>query len=795
MSRFAANVVGSPTIRPVGEGAGIGGGANPLVSDPLVVLYRHGGQERIATFAGHDVTITHPVNDFPTCELKLVTRGPLINLGTETSPNWTPAREVLRDDTVIRIGTARGNPASDVELFRGTPRRIKHSGNAGGETVSVELAFIADVLHLEEAHQIRGQYRPNISQHNAALNNRVSFAAAEPAVFNPKGAGNRYHRFLNDGLLEIPVFWSAYQPDARAWSYAHVLAWLLGVARLAENIDLSYSPGQNFTALRLQKSAFETRLNSLTDGLLRYDPATDPAPSAEVLDPFVRALHSKPRDLVFDGLSWHEALQHLCQLTGIGFVWEFVPGVANDQTPWRLRFFAADAGANEEYGRRTQVYLPGDRYDINRATADIRRDANLSSFALVSDFGGVVNRVRGIGQAIRYEVTVPLAPLWLPNAEWDINSGDANAVSAAVQASNAAAFTNKYVVGGSQYSGQNQLAGRQWGLNTTGRFPASTHARQFGPFTSSVYALFDLLSVSAGEAVNSGSGKTIVKPRPFLPCNSELADGVPLPPRIEVSWDSGSTWRVVAGDVEVSPYDARIRFTRKDLREIENPTPATNALNFVQAYISGRLRVRITAGLAGDVTVDTALVELANPSGGGAASLSRRARARVLRDNSALRLLRDDDGSTFAFRGGNSQYRNSTQVRATRRDDSEILTRDMVARLRGGDRVRHVGTVSLPDLVFFRDGDGPANQSGYRPGDVLGGLLDRTSQDGGKWSLNLEVNALEQGALIGSITWNWRVGDPAGGGMEASTLLTLESIDPVSAFRRATRSDAAGGDA
>lgn len=776
---MATSVSDISTGRPEGIGREPGNrlpGANPLITDPLVVLLD--GQP--VDWLGESIDVTHPINGFPHCTLGVrLAKGYAVNTGTEAVPNHQRIEDVVTDANEIIVKTAREDPALDVELFRGNVGKIMRS-TTGPDRVSLDLEFIGAILDRELDYFILGQTRPAISDLIAGTQ---SYDRGEPCVFNPRGRANCYStRVGGPDDFEMPMFWSAGQPDAQMWSWARVFMHLLGRARIGQAHGIGPVPDINkLTPFDFQDWNLKAVVNQ--DDLLDRDIGTDPVQNPQMeSNPWARYLWGKPQSFVAEGLSWWDAMKAAAMHAGIGMVWEHRRD-ENGNGKWGIRFILTDIGLAGEFGRSVPVYLPGNAYTTHdKDWGTVRQAANVASVALASDYTNVVNTKSMLGHRTKYEFTVELLPLWMPNDDWDVDTADAQAVADAIAASDGTAFLAKYVTNGADHRDDNTIVGRAWGLNTTGIF--DNHYRYSPPFNESRYRLFNLYDVQAGEAVNMatnpdlGTARTILKPRPFETCVTTDANGIPLAPLVEASFDSGATWHRVNVDAKISGYDARIYLRVEDLGAIVNPSTGNvpqQQRNFVYAYISGNLRLRVTAGMYGDFPVFVPRAQINR-------TLSNQSRGQAVRNLNMQRDLRDDDAG---FSGGNSQFKGSSRP-AKPRDDTAAATQALYSSIYNSDRINNVGVITLPEIVFFYGNpDDDQNNSGYRPGDLISGIFDVTGQDSGLWNYIVRANQQELGAMIGAISWKYSLGDPEGGGMASQTRITLESVSQNAALRQA----------
>jgi hypothetical protein len=778
---FGGTTMGLDPIgtRPIdGQTPGTGGGTPPAaITDPLVVLVQitPGGPEQLVSFAGHALSVTHKANDFPSARVSLqLERDQLINVGTVSAPSLKRLDEYLRDDQVWIIKTARSDPQRDQELFRGHVRRVSRSLNVA-DGADIDLEFIGTQLDVHDDAWITGELRYAKADIDATsdANRRLRLAEGEPCVFNPGGVGNCYKhaliRTIDGKSVGAHPFWPSYSRDAQPWTWARVMAhvwsraWLASVGEELGN-GFTIDPERLLGGFKVRDwNLFEqlTRGEDQAAWLLNFNLNATPIPDA-IEDPYRRGLLGKPVNFVIDCMSIWDALKYCCMQTGLGMAWEWRrgSGSAAATSGWGIRFFVADPGVDEQYGRRVRGYLPRSDWPIEtKSESEIRAAANVESAVIAQDFGAATNAVKIVGRTTKNEVTVQLVPLWPPNAEWDYSSP--SQIDAMVAASQGTTFRDKYATDGFLHVGDNEIVGRLWGLPEWPEFKEDLGRVSVHPFNATKYEIFDLFPLFVDDA--PVAGRTHIRSRRFEPCVTARNGSSPMAPLIEVSIDSGVTWRTLLADVEVSPVFARIMLKATDLRSVQS---REGTLNLADAYIRGTMRLRITAGIRSDFS------RISTPWTSIQGTLSRRRRAVAIRNPGAERWRRASSSRFFA-----------TNFPVVDRDDNDgdRLTREAIRKLWSADRVQWPTSVQLVDLVMYEESD----NSGYRIGDVFEGIYDRTDGADGKADIVLRVRdkyidaSPVIGALIGSITWTVNLGQPLSGGLQVATQLTLDTTNPV----------------
>ncbi len=780
----------SPSFEPSGGIADTGEGANPrnpVERDPLVVTI----DGQIVRWLGADISIVHRVNDFPQATLGVaIARGFGVDNGADGHPAIAPLHEIINDGQVIEIGTGRDDLALDVNLFRGHVARRSHR-NDGPDSASITLEHIGTDLHYLPRFTVVGQVRPNGDGYNAVISDPAApiplmVAKTLPAIFNLNNRPNCWSHQVDypdvelgpggvTGTMPVRAFFDGQRaPDGEAvyWSWARVFAYLFYVARRngagagQEGFPGHWGDSERFFDWNL--------LDIIKDReLLQIEPESVGNP-ASLQDPWTRVLLERPVNHVIDGLSWWDALKATCLRAGINFAWEPRQDSANGYWHWGLRFFLADADPVARDGnRRVQIRFPSDALNTQQPLANIRRFADASSLQIAADYSKVRNSGQVVGGPNHYEVTVELVPGWPANGDWDVDPGSQSAVDAAIANIGSAGWSNKY--DGSQPGnvGADRLVGRYWVLNTQGQFSAAQYGRLFGPFTAARYGLFDLADVGAGEG-QGRRGKGFPRPRPFGPQVTTLQGTKRNEPEVEVSFNGGSSWVRANLSITVLRVDAAIAIREAKLGDFVDPSGNTSE-TFATAYIRGLLRVRITATLQGDVAIG--VDRFVSTAG----SLSQRARHRLYLKRDAVVLRREDrDG----FGGGNSKYQGSGFPSAER-DDFTQVDHFMVSEINGNDRVPHVGSIELPEIVFYEDRNGnPDFATGYRPGDLVDAIVAEPTATGGEWVLPLDTRPGERGAVIAALEWRYSEGTPERGGMAYNTRIQLEAQSSLAQFRQ-----------
>lgn len=763
-----------------GEGGGAQPGADPFILDPLIVeVGNEAGDLMQVGWAGHAWVVRQPLDELPTASIEVrLDRGWGVNAGTAANPVFVPLHTRVNDAQRIRIRTARPSPSDDIVLIDGFVEAIRYS-TQGGRSATLNVVAAGDVLRTEWL--VHGQWWINKAGQTGADTAPVPIEVdALDCVFNPDGAGNRralLHRmnvafpddFEGTPMVMVPLFTHTRDPNRKLWTWAGIFVHLLARGRFYGTYNLNRLGRAGADGFR--EIVGEDHM-TLWQRIKRYGyDQWDPDLAPDAGDPWARALCAVPMSHSIEGLSWLDALKWTCARSGVHFAWDCAKD-ASGQTYWGPRFVVPGAA------RSCTVFLPSTDYAVHGKTwAQVVEDANVTSVNLEQSFREVVNCVALRGAANRHEVTIELVPGWAPNSDWDVDPGNAAAVQAAVDAALTDGWASKYNTNGGAFeSGGNTLIGRLWGVNTWGAWTA--FGRGFGPFQSGRYTLFDFKDVRLNNVVegHEREGENTVRPRTWRQCLSGLLPNYPYSPRVEVSWDSGSTWFYLAGDVYLSQSDLRIYLETEDLRNVICPAGSQARKSLVEAYIRGTLRIRITAGFEHDAAIGLDDVRAVEPSG------SRRLRKLLVQRKGDWQLALRDDDPIGGGRGGNSQwnrslYPNAAVRPAQQRNDSERMVTDAVRLLAQTDRVRWRGPIMLAGIVLpgprstdcstMPYGDGGEIQ-GYRAGDVVEQIAAEDTSDPCH-DLPLAVGGEGSGAVIAEVSLRYQLDPPA-----FSTTLQLE---------------------
>jgi hypothetical protein len=272
--------------------------------------------------------------------------------------------------------------------------------------------------------------------------------------------------------------------------------------------------------------------------------------------------------------------------------------------------------------RGVDVRLPHDRHTGLRNGArltevELLERSGPTSGEFMLDDRGRRTGVRVIGDPVLYELTLPLRPGWVSDEHWDVDPDDPMAVAAAKQYAASAEWEAAYVALPQQ---PNYTVGRYWVLNEDGAFAAykpktdpeapdePLYKREHGPWADDFGWLpFDFTPYIHDLTYRGDSGWS-TRRRPFrepeayhieAPAGGQPARVVPRRVGLEasLSFDGGATWEVGLVNVEIDPDRAAVTLAATDPRTIVS---ARTGRTLVEAYLEGKLRVRVTAVIESD---------------------------------------------------------------------------------------------------------------------------------------------------------------------------------------------------
>lgn len=742
----------------------------PLEADPLVVRRRvaPGGLLETLPFLGAGLEVTWPVNSLPTARLDVtLAEGWGVALGEGVAAMTVPLRDLVSDDHEIVIETAHADASVNTRLFEGFVSRISAAARPHVRTAELYLVALPDVLRTEGAALVYGQLRVPLSELGGGEAALPRLYDGLDCVLNPNGRGNcgltRLQVPRTGGGTDtwtLPVFVSPEQSDAVRWTWARWLLYLLAWPRLIYGDRALVTGVGTFTRYGFHEAPPElgdaTGAHADLHALIteRGYECLEPDESGAQSDPWARALLGMPLNFAAEAMNWADAWQHTCARAGIGYRWELQPG---DYGEWRYALRAMVP----QIARLTTAGLPSVYFDTSTKTpAQIHAAANVEACEFTLDYEAAANSIEAVGATQRFEVTLELVPGWELDDHWDVDAANAPAIDAALawagEPGEENEFAARYARSGSEHY-RYALVGRLWGLNTYGAW--DMRWRPWGPWTIERYAIFDLhLHGGVGDPDEGLVGLYAPRPRRFLPCLTGNVPHAPLPPLLETSADSGASWVQMPGQFTVSRGDLRVYLADDDLRAVEVPVAGADPLSLVEAYIRGRLRLRITASIEGDYR----LRGLAYQVPGG---LGRRERhVQLLR--SAWDWRRRD-----AMYAGNSRFNRALHPDAPdswadARDDRVAMSGEAarVGELLAG--VRHRGSVQVPWIVWPRFDAAGGPLSGYMPGNQVQALqseLDPVSGAHWDWALNVldPAEPAQRYSMIAAVRWQYRQDPPA----------------------------------
>lgn len=816
----------------IGVGGSSNAGS-PTLSDPLIVeLLDAQGLWQLAPWLGTRIEVHRPINELPTAELEFICgNGWLVNVGTIDNQSWKRPEDIFPDDQQVRIRSGRPDPSADIVLFHGRVAKWTLAGNARGRRGQLALIDLADELDCDLDRHLHGQCMLRASSERFIADpsgvNPGQFSGdrrwtnvaprlidALDCVFNPDGAPNCRAQLLEVPIAPamggaeylpveehlkgtaqlVPCFTHTFKPLASGlnalaegvtrWCWARVFLYLLywarrdlatgfldGMGWATQSIRFGASNGTRFAF----DPAFYEQLYAAA--LQAVDP--DALGGMGLTSPWDRALLATPNSHVLQGLSWWDALRWTCAKSGVGFVRE--DGFDAQGEPLAtLRFFvpgAASPALHASFKLASPAFTTHDKsWNSSGDGAAVEDFNNVSALHVDTDYRQVRNQIALLGGANVYEVTLELVPGWDAVSSWDVDPSDAAGQAAALAAIGTPAWRTKYDADGAAHRlPNNYFAGRAWLLPDFAALPGL--ARPFGPFNAPRYELFDFATVRLGELDGyDSSGNPFVRsyehaarPRPVGPCLTGRDRSLRFGPTVDWSLDGGATWSWLPAGVEVMRRSCRIYLTIASLADLRPASGQGAGDSFAQAYVKGKLRIRITGTIRGDDAWSSGTV-------GTGVSLSRLARGKLLMRRDYQRRTREDLAvSGLTWRGGNSQFRGSAhfaEEHAAQIADPPALYQ----QIRILDRVRRRGVVETPGISYGRVINNTLE--GWRAGDEASAIyaeLGAAEQD-----LRLDANLDAEYCVIGAVHWSFARGN----GREPAYARTTMHLEDPRAFVR-----------
>lgn len=501
---------------------------------------------------------------------------------------------------------------------------------------------------------------------------------AAPCVFNAEGLGNRaatpIEVAVGDETIKVHVFADDHDPDAEIWTWAQALGYLWFWHLMARQSGASLDELAGLVADGNVWELLQTMVGDPVQKPLWQASSADrgaaPAPRAEA---FSYAMLGSPRDFDCDGMSVPEALILLADKSGAHFrikTEEQTSEGDGGETQYtgkpidRIYFWARGAGDSKPDGHQGFLFQEATIADRGKDAEEILRKHNVTNLRLEVDYTDVIGDPVIYGSERRYEITVLLLPGWLPETTyWDINHGSQAAIDAAMEAARAHEeglepaelkldpWYRRFCKAGAEFAGYADV-GRRWVLRESGRYRKALYGRTSGPFLEAWYVPWEPsdASIRHPEVQADGSiatrhvaaGEWVYRGRPLEPCLTADAAKRSLGIVVELSWSAGAvdSWTRLTAGCRALEDEAGIYIDEADLLSIKQP--GDEEMTYVEAYLRGLMRVRVTAVICGDGRVEPRL----NVNRWGPAMASETSRifdvSRRFRQN-----LRE---------GGNSQY-------------------------------------------------------------------------------------------------------------------------------------------
>lgn len=541
-------------------------------------------------------------------------------------------------------------------------------------------------------------------------------------------------------------------------------------------------------------------------------------------DPQERALLRTPSDLSIEGMSTLEAFVHVCDRAGLlcnvahdvgvnGRVYTYLrftvrgdrcgPGIPGGESggldfaqpsPTQPGGSAQLTTPETCTARGVYLYVSSDRYDLDdsppagsaaqQIATMLRRDSAFEG-SLTLDEASHRAAVVEIGDPTLYEISVMLLPGWLPDVFWDREALDEATVRTAIGQIASPTGQERYGRASTLSNLSYRLVGRWWVLNEDGHFSGvgqddnALYKRQVGPWSdNAAWEPFKWRTTGqVFELATRGDDGWSARRRQFLPLTTYF-NGRVAEPLVELSFNSGVNWydaRQVSADVSIDQDRCAVTINNPNLEQIINPNPVSHGRhNYVEAYLAGTLRVRVTALVAGD----DALLAWSNA---GTHFDGMPWVDIVSRRGKLTRTLRYRPGTTTP--AASNAILSSTNASLYLGENLDRQTDALRHALQVADEVampRVAGSVTIPWL--WRDGRGPV--IGYRIGDEVLGV--QTGLSTTHWSFTGNRNPRYAATRIIGIRYRWSDG-------EQSTTLELEdrSFSPDGGVVEPSRRDVA----
>ncbi|HOW19121.1 MAG TPA: hypothetical protein PLC79_08795, partial [Phycisphaerae bacterium] len=248
--------------------------------------------------------------------------------------------------------------------------------------------------------------------------------------------------------------------------------------------------------------------------------------------------------------------------------------------------------------------------------AQILAANNINKFTIRSDFSEVISQPIIRGDVMKWEITTELLPGWLPDPHLD-DVAPENVENEVTYASIhlAPGMSEEEIAADPWYAAYHrrgsefhlhQEVGRRWVLNETHRY-FGDYARTT-VFDADKYRGWEPSDCNITEEYVTAAGDIATRPvpagswarigRPLDDCLSADREGRSLGVYIEFSFDGGTTWRRMTGTAaRALESEAGIYLECDDLMTL---MPDGGDVSVWEALVRGRLRVRVTAVIAGD---------------------------------------------------------------------------------------------------------------------------------------------------------------------------------------------------
>ncbi len=270
--------------------------------------------------------------------------------------------------------------------------------------------------------------------------------------------------------------------------------------------------------------------------------------------------------IVVDSLSVLDAVGLICKHLGWDFREDYASDCSVDLIFYKVASSTAYTRDEDNAVILHKLFAPINASDETIKDAVERGEKMLWSMTLAQDIATVINNPWGLGRPDRFEFTAELVPGWLDsNLTPDTSDDNANLFKTDAELEDntdpdSLIFYKYYHPSGSSFK---RDVGRKWVLNESGKYSSPSTYNRGMPY--------DFAGVMPASRILGDGGKRLYAPfnRQLLPCltfDKDTLNSVGI--KVEFSFDSGSTWQVIAAAVSSLPSEAGIYIDAPNLAEL-----------------------------------------------------------------------------------------------------------------------------------------------------------------------------------------------------------------------------------